>query len=126
MTDTPPPKPLDDDDDKPALEDIQRYVWARYVKFRRPPFEVDEVAALAAYADHYRERGGMTGDSECFYYGILAYEQAFASPEPDRELLKLAVQAFEAYAATTDQHFTWDAVEDRYHEAREALASAAD
>ena len=118
----PPPAPLasEDDPNELSLNRIQQYVWARYVKYRRPPFAVDETRALAFYADHYRSRP-MAGDSECFYYGILAYEYAFNAPEPDRDLLALAVKAFEAYRASTDQYFSWDVVDDRYDEATELL-----
>jgi len=99
---------------------IQAYVWARYVQFEPAPFELDEEVALALLERYYRDRP-MAEDSECFYLGILAYELAFAGPEPNRRYLKMAVLALDAYRRQTTMDFSWEPVEDRYHDARECL-----
>jgi hypothetical protein len=103
-----------------SVATIQQYVWARYVEFEQAPFEVDEEAALALFRSHYASHP-LEQDSECFYFGILAYERSFADPEHQLERLREAVHAFEAYRGQTSVDFTWDAVEDRYLDAVEAL-----
>lgn len=120
----PPTLPPGDRSAPPAgeltLQHIQEYVWMRYVEFLGAPFELDEAKALAFYEAHYREHP-LSEDSECFYYGILAYEHAFAGGEPDRALLRTALRAFQAYRDQTASHFSWDVVEDRYADAMDSL-----
>ncbi len=101
---------------------IQEYVWARYVDFEPAPFTLDEAQAAATLEAHYREHA-MSDDSECFYYGILAYELAFADERNRRRYLVAAVQAFEAYRQQTSPDFAWDVVEDRYQHARDELGA---
>lgn len=98
---------------------IQQYVWSRYVKFEEAPFEIDEVQALRVLEDHYRTHS-LTSDSECFYYGILAYELAFAQPDPT-PLLRKALAAFLAYRGQISSDFSFEAVDDRYTDALETL-----
>ncbi|MGE0713604.1 MAG: hypothetical protein AB7N76_07265 [Planctomycetota bacterium] len=104
----------------PTLEDIQRYVWAKYVSYDAPPFALDEDRALAVLQSHYREHA-MASDAECFYYGILAYERSFASPARRKPLLVTALEAFEAYRRQVSSDFAWEAVDDRYREVLGAL-----
>lgn len=109
MTLVPPPsvgaEPL-------TREAVQAYVWARYVEFEAPAVAVDEDAALALLEAHYREHP-IDADAECFYYGILAYERSFARPHLRRRLLRVALQAFDAYRRQTSEGFAWLPVEDR-------------
>jgi len=98
---------------------IQQYVWSRYVKFEEAPFEIDEAEAMRLLEDHYRTHS-ITTDSECFYYGILAYELAFAQPDPTPYLRK-ALAAFLSYRGQTSSDFSFEAVDDRYEDALETL-----
>ncbi|MCW8141749.1 MAG: hypothetical protein KIT58_22820 [Planctomycetota bacterium] len=93
-------------------EAVQAYVWARYIEFDTPAFEVDEDAALALLERHYREHP-IEADAECFYYGILAYERSFARPHLRRSHLRQALQAFDAYRRQTSEGFSWEPVDDR-------------
>lgn len=104
-----------------SVERIHEYVWARYVNFEAAPFELDEDAALAALEQQYRQRP-MATDSECFYFGILAYERSFGRGQQlRRRYLRSAIQAFEAYRQQTSDGFKWDAVDDRYTHVVEQL-----
>lgn len=98
---------------------IQQYVWSRYVKFEEAPFELDEAEAMRLLEDHYKTHS-ITSDSECFYYGILAYELAFAQPDPTPYLRK-ALAAFLSYRGQTSSDFSFEAVDDRYEDALETL-----
>lgn len=91
---------------------VQEYVWARYVQFEPAPFALDEDEALAVLERHYREHP-LAGDAECFYYGILAYERSFARPRLQRNHLRRALEAFDAYRNQTSEGFAWPPVEDR-------------
>lgn len=104
----------------PSIAQIQQCVWARYVQFEAAPFEVDEEQAFAVLEQHYRDHP-MAEDSECFYFGILAYELAFQRPDRQEALLKVAVRALDTYRRQTTPDFSWDPVEDRFHDAREQL-----
>lgn len=96
-------------------------MWARYVNFEPAPFDVDEDAALATLERQYREQP-ISADSECFYFGILAYERSFGrGPQVRRRYLRQAIQAFEAYRQQTSDGFKWDAVDDRYAHVVEQL-----
>lgn len=92
---------------------VQQYVWSRYVEFKTPAFEVDEDEGLAVLEQHYAGRP-MRGDSECFYYGILAYERSFASEQLRLPCMRKALAAFEAYRLQVTPDFKWEPVEDRY------------
>jgi hypothetical protein len=102
-----------------GIAQIQQYVWSRYVKFEEAPFEIDEAQALRVLEDHYRTHS-LTTDSECFYYGILAYEQAFSQPDPT-PLLRKALAAFLSYRGQISSDFSFEAVDDRYTDALETL-----
>ena len=102
-----------------AIAKIQQYVWSRYVKFEEAPFELDEAEALRLLEDHYRTHS-LTTDSECFYYGILAYELAYSQPDPTPYLRK-ALAAFLSYRGQTSSDFSFEAVDDRYEDALETL-----
>lgn len=101
------------------IAEIQQYVWSRYVKFEEAPFELDEAKALALLEDYYRANS-LTSDSECFYYGILAYELAFSQPDPAPYLRK-ALAAFLSYRGQISSDFSFEAVDDRYEDALETL-----
>lgn len=104
-----------------SVERIHEYVWARYVNFQPAPFDLDEDAALAALEQHYR-RQPIDTDSECFYFGILAYERSFGrGPQLRRRHLRSAIQAFEAYRQQTSDGFKFDPVDDRYTHVVEQL-----
>ena len=105
-----------------TIERIQQYVWTRYVDFEPAPFELDEEQALALLAEHYREHP-LGEDSECFYYGILAYERSFTSEGLRKDMLTKAREVFEAYRQQTSPDFTWDVVDDRYTHALEELGA---
>lgn len=102
-----------------GIAQIQQYVWSRYVKFEDAPFQIDEAEALRILEEHYRTHS-LTSDSECFYYGILAYELAFAQPDPTPYLRK-ALAAFLAYRGQISSDFSFEAVDDRYTDALETL-----
>ena len=106
-----------------SLTRIYEYVWARYVEFSPPPFDVREDQALALLHEHY-QRHPIAEDTECFYYGILAFERSFAEPARSKDLLERALAAFRAYRRQTSQGFVWEAVEDRYRETLERLGLA--
>ena len=102
---------------------MHEYVWHRYVKFDEPPVDLDEEEALRVLDEHFKTHP-LTEDSECFYYGILAYERAFAQPDP-KPLLRRALAAFLAYRGQITQDFSFDAVDDRYNDALETLGLGA-
>jgi hypothetical protein len=106
-----------------SIQRIQQYVWARYVEFKTAPFQLDEARALAFLEDHY-QRHPIGQDSECFYYGILAYERSFAASASSHTLLATARLAFEAYREQTGPDFKWDPVEDRLTDLNELLAAS--
>jgi hypothetical protein len=92
---------------------VQQYVWSRYVQFETPAFEVDEDEGLALLEKHYAGRP-MRTDSECFYYGILAYERSFANEQLRLLYMRKALEAFDAYHHQVTPDFKWEPVEDRY------------
>ena len=92
---------------------VQEYVWSRYVRFETPSFEVDEEEGLALLERHYAAQP-MGRDSECFYYGILAYERSFASEERRVPYLRKALAAFDAYRRQVTPDFKWEPVDDRH------------
>ncbi|MBL4845911.1 MAG: hypothetical protein JKY65_10315 [Planctomycetes bacterium] len=89
------------------------------MKFEQAPFELDEEEALHVLEEHYKTHS-ITEDSECFYYGILAYERAF-SHENQTPYLRKALVAFIAYRDQTASDFDWEPVDDRYRDALETL-----
>jgi hypothetical protein len=94
---------------------IHEYVWARYVQFEPPPFDLEEDEALAFLQEHY-QRHPLAEDAECFYYGILAFERYFAGDCQERGLRSTALLVLAAYRDQTEPDFRWDAVEDRYQD----------
>ena len=98
-----------------SLRRIQEYVWARYVDFVSPPHDLEEDEALAFLHEHY-QRHPLGEDTECFYYGILAFEMFFAGDSQDPALRSTALGALNSYRDQTAPDFKWDAVEDRYQD----------
>lgn len=116
---TPPGAPADDptsgEDSGLSLGQIQKYVWARYVELVPPPCDLEEDQALAFLHEHYQGHP-IAEDTECFYYGILAFEQFFAGNCQDLALRSTALRALNSYRHQTAPDFKWDAVEDRYQD----------
>ena len=94
---------------------VHAYVWARYVEFAPPPSDLDEDQALALLQEHYG-RHPLAEDTECFYYGILAFERFFAGGCQDKALHSTALRALASYRDQTAPGFRWDPVEDRYQD----------
>lgn len=106
--------------DARTLHQIHEYIWIRYVQHERPELELEEAQALAQLEAHYASHP-LEADAECFYYGILAFERAFAEPSRRTELLERALTVFRAYRSQTSDGFAWEAVEDRYQDTLEQL-----
>jgi len=103
-----------------SLERIQYYVWNRYVEHGPAPYPLDEDRALRFLADHYRNHP-LDEDTECFYYGILAYERSFADGVDAEDLQRTALRAFDAYRSQTSADFAWDVVDDRHADVRASV-----
>ena len=55
---------------------INEYIWTVYVENQKAPFKIDEQDALHFFERFYAKHP-INEDDECFYYGVLLYEQAF-------------------------------------------------
>ncbi|MCA8922544.1 MAG: hypothetical protein KDD82_12090 [Planctomycetes bacterium] len=106
-----------------TLEQIQEYVWSRYVNHDAPAAALDEDQALEFFEAHYATRP-MATDADCYYYGILAFERSFANPAQQGPLLERALEAFRAYRHQASTDSAWEAVEDRYEEILSVLGIA--
>jgi len=112
-----PPGPVDET----TLDQIQQYLWTRYVDHERPALELDESWALDMLETHYGS-SPMTADPNCFYYGILAYERSFSASQRGRNrLLNRALEAFTSYIGQVPTGSSWEPVDDRLQEVRELL-----
>jgi hypothetical protein len=74
---------------------VRKYVWTRYIDSERFNVEVDEEQALKLFEDYYSKHP-LDQDDECFYYGILLFERAFAS-DGDKNRARYLVKAKEVF-----------------------------
>jgi formylglycine-generating enzyme required for sulfatase activity len=94
-----------------TTDQINQYIWAKYIDNARPPIEVNEDQALKIYEQHYAKHP-LNEDDECFYYGILLYEAAFRDDKNRAKYLVKAREVFEVYRNVSGET-SWDAIEDR-------------
>lgn len=94
-----------------SLEQVNQYIWAKYIDNARPPIEVNEDQALKLYEQHYAKHP-LNEDDECFYYGILLYEAAFRDDKNRARYLVKAKEVFEVYRNVSGET-EWDVIEDR-------------
>ena len=100
---------------------ICEYVWAVYIDVTKAPFEIDESEALHFFEKFYSKHP-LNEDEECFYYGILLYEQSFSDDaNRDRYLVK-AKQVFDVYRDGTGET-EWEPIEDRYADVCDIIES---
>jgi len=98
---------------------ICQYVWAKYIDNTKPSTELDEHEALRFFEKYYA-KFPLNDDSECFFYGILLYEQAFSDETNRARYLVKAKEVFEVYRRVSGDT-EWDAVEDRYADTVEMI-----
>lgn len=98
---------------------INEYIWTVYVENQKAPFELDESEALHFFERFYAKHP-INEDDECFYYGVLLYEQAFVDePNRDRYLVK-AQEVFRLYRELSGET-EWDVVEDRLEDVSQMI-----
>jgi formylglycine-generating enzyme required for sulfatase activity len=102
-----------------SREKICQYVWATYVDATKAPFEMDEGEALRFFEKFYAKHP-LNEDKECFFYGILLYEQAFQDDVNRARFLVKAREVFQVYRKVTGDN-EWDAVEDRLADVEEMI-----
>jgi formylglycine-generating enzyme required for sulfatase activity len=96
-----------------TTDQINQYIWAKYIDNTRPPIEVNEDQALKVYEQHYAKHP-LNEDDECFYYGILLFEAAFRAKD-DKLRARYFVKArevFEVYRNVSGET-EWDVIEER-------------
>ncbi len=103
-----------------SIKAIREYVWAKYIDFSHHGDDMDERAALATLEEYHRSHP-IAADGETYYLGILDFELAFSTPEPDLRLLARAKRVLERYQDRTGER-DWEAVADRIEEADGALS----
>ncbi|MGE0709777.1 MAG: formylglycine-generating enzyme family protein [Planctomycetota bacterium] len=102
-------------------DEICQYIWAKYIDAAKPPLELDESEALRFFEKFY-SKFPLNDDSECFFYGILLYEQAFSDDVNRARYLVKAKEVFDVYRRVTGDT-EWDAVEDRYADVCDMISS---
>lgn len=111
--------------DKPSKEltrdQICQYTWAKYIDSTKPPFTIDETAALHWFEKFYGKHP-LNEDKESFFYGILLYEQAFSDEKNRDRYLVRAKEVLSVYREVTGDT-EWDVVEDRYADCCEIIES---
>lgn len=104
-------------------EQINQYIWKRYIDNTSNYTEVDEQEALRFFERYYAKHP-LNEDDECFYFGILCFEMAFQREEGDEQirLIRKAKEVMEIYRTASGED-DWDAIEDRLEECREFMES---
>jgi len=98
--------------EKLTREKICQFIWDRYIENARPKFEIEEDEALKFFEEYYSKHP-LNTDDECFYYGVLLYERAFADDQNRARFLVKAREVFSVYRSVSGDT-EWDAIEDRY------------
>ena len=98
--------------EKLTREKICQFIWDRYIENSRPKFEIEEDEALKFFEEYYSKHP-LNTDDECFYYGVLLYERAFADDQNRARFLVKAREVFGVYRSVSGDT-EWDAIEDRY------------
>jgi formylglycine-generating enzyme required for sulfatase activity len=100
---------------------ICEYIWTFYVDGQKAPFQIDETDALHFFERYYAKHP-INEDDECFYYGILLYEQAFTDPPNRARYLVKAQEVFTRYREVSGET-EWDVVEDRLADVTDIIES---
>lgn len=101
-----------------SLEVVRKYVWTRYIDGEKPRKEIDEVAALKMFEEHYAKHP-LNADDQCFFYGILLYERAFQDAASRAKYLVRAKEVLGIYQKMTGEE--WDVIDDRHADASEII-----
>ena len=107
--------------EKLTREKICQFIWDRYIENSRPKFEIDEEEALKFFEEYYSKHP-LNTDDECFYYGVLLYERAFADDHNRARYLVKAQEVFGVYRSVSGDT-EWDAIEDRYADVCDIIES---
>lgn len=98
--------------ERPSMEKVRQYIWARYIDNVKARFEIDEEQALKVFEEHYGKHP-LNQDDECFYYGILLYERAFSDDKNRAKYLVKSKEVFDIYRRVSGET-EWDVIEDRF------------
>lgn len=93
------------------LTEIKEYIWSKYIDLDDPAVSFDEEEILGVFEKHYEEVP-LESDKECFYYGIVLFEQAWENEDKQEPFFYKAYKIFMLYRELSGET-DWEPVEDR-------------